>query len=219
MMRMNKRDFYTKYLRMDRFDDRVWDNWFLWRLEQAGGRDHSSEVIEAMPHYYTWQPNLDETITFYWNENGEDKEQTIPMDICVNDLDEQPDLEMLWHCGFYDHPLNGVAKYNGEYVWFDIIYDEDDYADDYDIYKLSEEDIAYEKAIHEKFQRNVGYHCDHEPKVHKEFEGKSKTLFDEFYNWVEKLKKDKPRKDYTKNEKLGTFGYYQFRNYVRPRNC
>ena len=34
-----------------------------------------------------------------------------------------PDLVLLWHCAFYDHPLDGVAVYKGEPVWFSVIDD------------------------------------------------------------------------------------------------
>lgn len=58
-------------------------------------------------------------------------------------------MKMLWHSGFWDHPLSGLGEYQGEKVWFYIdnnedVLKEEDYTDEIrsiiNNYKFNEED-------------------------------------------------------------------------------
>lgn len=134
-------------------------------------------------------------------------------------VEEEPDLEMLWHCGYYDGPLNGMALYNGEFVWFDHDKygdrcDDDDLCPDYgsrtyNVYAISEEDLKTQFAIHERFEKYVGKHSNYGVN-YAPYEGKSREELDKFYKW----KKKQPSKDLTKGKLLGNFSYVQFR---KPR--
>jgi len=114
------------------------------------------------------------------------------------------EIVMLWHQGFYDGPLNGVAEYQGRKVWFQLVdYEEDHWF--YDIYELSDDDIKVLIERHELFQTLVGFHTDHLPGVYAEYQNNETTH--DFYVISDKWEQSVP---YTDNKKLTTLSENQF---------
>lgn len=78
---------------------------------------------------------------------------------------------LLWHNGFYDHPKDGIALYQGRKVWFvenkEWIDDDDGgYLNEMDTYSLFDlpENMMNEMLVaHEEFEQRVGYHTNHNP--------------------------------------------------------
>jgi len=217
---MNKVELYTVYQKHASIDFTIWDEWFRWRLKQIDhprhmGKDdpeyddwHTAwlEQLHLMPAHYDWRPT-DDGIVITWA----DGEETIPFEGVVEDLDKEPDLQMLWHNGYYDGPLSGMAMYNDEHVWFDCI-NETDYGDRiFALYRLDEKTKDEMYRRHRLFQELVGYHCDHDPNVHVEFVGCDKNQ--DYY----KLQKKFPTVDVTAGEKLAEVHWYQFKYWARPR--
>lgn len=75
------------------------------------------------------------------------------------------ELTILYHCGYWDGPLSGVALYQGRKVWFQAIAAEE--SDDRDeprgfgLYSLTDEQIQVQDADHALFQQYVGTHTDY----------------------------------------------------------
>lgn len=152
---------------------------------------------------YDWQSKE-------WIIRKGDKEYRFPQNWPYQNLNEEPDLDMIWHSGYYDGPLSGMALYNGKYVWFDCFSDDWDepYPNMrvYKLYELSEEEIADELYWHSEFEKYVGYHTNYDSS-YAPFGGKNRKDVNKFY------KKHKKRKErnYTSNAVLGEFTDVQFR--------
>lgn len=207
----NKIDLYTIHQQHRQLNMFIWDAWFQWRLKQAGISDFEEtrwkKMLYSMPEIFEWHPELDGTIRVCWDGG----EECIPMEDVVDDMDDQPDLELLWHCNYWDGPLSGMARYNGEMVWFECI-NEEDYGDrQFGLYSLSTEDKAELYRQHELFREMVGHHCDHHPDRYAPFVCRDKEKFEAFYET--KL----PKVDATKGQKLAEVHWFQFKYWGRPR--
>lgn len=168
--------------------------------------------FEHFTYDYDWK-------TKEWIIHYNKTEYRFPENWPYEDVDKEPDLEMLWHSGYYDGPLSGMALYNGKYVWFECdqwgeCIDNDDPCPDYGmrtytLHELSEGDLKDQFEAHERFRKYVGHHTDYGVN-YSPYEGKPSNILDKFYNWM----KRRPQKDFKKNKVLGTFAICQFR---RPR--
>ena len=117
------------------------------------------------------------------------------------DKDEDPEINMRWHCGYYDGPISGIAEYHGEHVWFRVVEWEHDNLFSirrYGLYRLSEKEISEESYWHCLFRRHVGHHCDYGDRYAPYAGGNNPNKF------YHKTKK-RPKRDYTKNECLDVF--------------
>ncbi len=124
---------------------------------------------------------------------------------------EEIDLEMCWHHNYYDHPLSGMALYNGEYVWFEALGEVEEDAP-YGLYHLSDEDLTLVFNQHKDFQECVGYHTDHHPDVFKPFVMGNKEKFEWFYDTHTKWEKlNKPENLIREVE------WHQFKYWGRPQ--
>jgi hypothetical protein len=219
---MNKVELFSIYQKHSRVDHSIWDGWFEWRLKNAGCKRHCNkddpeydnwhkvwlELLHTMPNHYDWYPTNDNMIVVSF---GNDEEETFPLDLVVQDLDKEPELKMLWHSNYWDGPLSGMAKYNGEDVWFECC-NEDDFGDRlFALYRLSEEDHKELFRQHELFQHHVGFHGDHDPNVYQEYKGGNDP--DKYY----KLQKKFLKTNKTDGEKLGEAHWFQFKYWSRPR--
>lgn len=220
---MKKTELFEQYFVQSRLHDHIWDSWFEWKIAQAGikRRDHNEEfdewkdrgqyyeVLHSMPKFFNWRPKADGTVTFYWEGGNE----VVPAEAFISDLDQQPDLEMLWHCSYYDGPLNGIAKYNGETVWFELVdFDEGNWM--YDLYRLSDEQIKKAAEVHEMFRNMVGTDSDHHP----DLPAPTQVATDESCSLFFEQFKTYERPSYTESDKIGTFPYHQFNFYIHPTN-
>ena len=123
-------------------------------------------------------------------------------------------LEVVFHMGYYDGTLNGVAKLDGELIWFEYVGDPFSGEERvFGLYRISEEDMKTLLVRHEQFQECVGYHTDHHPDVYKPFKMKSRKKFDEFYEYSNTRKS----MDLT-HTKIGEAKAHEFKYWLRPRS-
>lgn len=152
----------------------IWERWFDWRCEQAGipskGGSHNEawlEVLQSMPELYGWYPyEEDGTIMrLTWKDENGKHEEVVAMSEFVDDIDEQPDLKMLWHSNYWDGPLSGMCTWEGKPYLFNIYYadEEEDYLDfrRYGLYEMTPEEEAELFHQHHEFEKDVGYHCNY----------------------------------------------------------
>ena len=166
---MKKTDLFKQSLRADHMRSFIFDRWFDWRCRQEGAERTKDggwmDVIGKMPNHFDWNP---------WSEDRSMMEITwdggkelVPLTEFYDDLDEQPDLRMLWHEGYWDGPLDGVAELDGEMVYFTMkganLDEEEDYMDyrRYAVYRMTEEEKVHKLKSHRMFQTHVGRHCDY----------------------------------------------------------
>jgi hypothetical protein len=164
--------------------------------------------MESMPTLFDWHPDTrTDTMHLSWDGGKEE----VPLSEFYDDEKNQPDLEMLWHCNYYDGPLSGVAKYNGEWVWFDCKEDCDNGDRSFSLYSMSEEMKAELIRVHNMFRECVGHHTDHHPDWHSPFACKDRDKFNEFYNTK------RPDIDPKEGTYLADYHWYEFKYYARPR--
>lgn len=132
-------------------------------------------------------------------------------------IDEQ-DVRILWHCGYYDGPLDGILLYQEQVHWFQIFYalrtdeirsrtDKNgttwlDHFVRYLVVELSDEQAKEEAYWHKLFQEEVGTHTDYNEAGHRTIGAlKSQDIWHEFY---EAYKTRKPH-DLSNNRVVGWF--------------
>lgn len=225
-MEITKRKLFQVYHETDYYYMEIYERWNDWRKMHEKGDP---------PYHFEWEPHCCSDVMHFWWRDSDGKKQSedVPLSVFYDDH-EQPDLKMIWHSGFWDGPLSGLAEYNGEKVWFDCVEDVDNQIRRYAVYRLSTEELREVERNHKRFEKMVGYHCNHD-ETHKEYGDVEKwkfcpiwahhlwrkILFDVYYKrsifgkvtWVKKPLK----RDFTENEKLGEFDHYEFKNYCRPR--
>ena len=138
---------------------------------------------------------------------------------------------MLWHCAYYDHPIDGIAEYKGEKVWFCevdnktsqsnnyINYDsdeEDNFPEvQYDIYSVSKETMKDMCESHAIFDRMVGKHTNHDPRRYSPYT-KPFAESREYYIRNDIKKIHRPPVVFPE-QKLGTFLWSDFIWYSAPK--
>ena len=211
---MKKVDLVDQAMTYQTLESHVWDKWLDYKCEQAGITNHDErwhDMLLSIPEVFTIDIRASRGVLIVnYVKDGGTVHEELPLAYFYHDEQDQPDLEMLWHDNYYDIPLSGVAKYNGQYVYFNVFDQAENGNTTFNIYSMSEEEIAYRFKRHRKFQKNVGYHCDHHPDIFKEFEPKTEiSKIQKFYkNWIS------PRK-FELGEKLGTFYWFQFKYWSR----
>lgn len=183
--------------------------------KQAGVKCKDEEwttLLYSMPEMTNWElDEYNQTMTIFWCENGEEQHEGVPLSEFYDD--EQPNLEMLWHCNYYDGPLSGMAKYDGEYVWFKCTY-EDDYGDSvYTLYELDNDAYRELQRQHDIFREMVGHHVDHHPDTWSTHKCEDREIIKKYYDEVGP---NFPEVDATKGKVLGTAHWYEFKYYARP---
>lgn len=85
-------------------------------------------------------------------------------------------IKILWHAGYWDGFLSGIAEYNGENYYFDLKkeYDSKKLRDSvyrtFWVYKLTPEQWAKIKYWHEEFDLHVGTHTNYTYRVDEDGE-------------------------------------------------
>jgi len=76
---------------------------------------------------------------------------------------DRNDVALLNVTNYYDGPLQCTLRWNDERFWFEK--DHCDRGDDWTLllYRLSEDEWAYEDERHAAFREHVGTHCDYDP--------------------------------------------------------
>jgi hypothetical protein len=129
------------------------------------------------------------------------------------------DVRILWHCGYYDGPLDGICLYQGRKCWFEIFQSlrvEDvrkrvdneggsvwlDYYVRYLVVELSDDQITEEDYWHELFRQKIGTHCDYDEKEHRQIGGlKPQEVWAEYFDAAPKINS----RDFSQNHVLGWF--------------
>ena len=180
--------------------------------KQDGGPDvtickdcepHATEVREVVDHIIGRYDNLLDVFTEvheHWDKHYK----------VMFELENYPDTEFLWHSGYYDKPLSGLAVYKGTDVWFQIADEDDEYVW-YSLYRLSPSELGVINKRHKMFQKMVGYNCDHHPNVFKPYCKNNTT--EQFYD----AQKSWETVDYTENEIIATIPHTQVRHLFPPR--
>ena len=130
---------------------------------------------------------------------------------------DENQLRIMWHCGWYDGPLNGVMAYKNKPHWFQIISRDDDtrtYTDEngvewLELYErhllivLSEAQYQEELYWNNLFREKVGTYWDYNENGKRKRDGsfKPREMHSEYYDAV---KNRKPR-DFTNNNIIGWF--------------
>lgn len=152
----------------------------------------------------------------------------IPMNKCVNEsnsayvrkynsfgytdnyiIGKDLNLQMLWHNSFSNKPLNGVALYDDQYVWFEIV---DEYEEPvrYTLYELTNKNKEELIEKHCVFRELVGTNTTHHPTFFDPIITEdTKTGTNNFYQ-----KRSDPF-DSIYGEKLGKVYWFQFRFWAR----
>jgi len=199
---MKKIDFYRLVGTREYINMHVFDYWADWREKQ--GLSYSVSDLD-----FNWEENYQTKMIEVKTPFGTDE---LPVTNFFDEVKQEDEPQMLWHSGYYDGPLSGVARYKGKIVWFGV----EDWGDDsfdrmrtYNLYELSDEEIEYEILVHNRWRNSGMTHTDYcddftDPSV--EPLKKTKGLLDAFYNWFKK----QPKRDYSKHKVLGTFGWCEF---------
>lgn len=212
---MKKVDLFNAWLSREYFDNYVHEKWVDWRFSQKNipkipkqkWLEEYFKVVDATPETFEWSIDTKEQqMIFKWK----DQTEAVPLDYFYHDKDDQPDLTLVWHEGYYDGPLSGVALFNNEYVWFNYV-DEDDTGNrKFAIYTMPDQFREEKFRRHQHFQQAVGYHCDHDPNVYKPFGHKDEKKFREFYDTKY------PELDTSQCEKIGEYYWFQFKQWGLP---
>jgi hypothetical protein len=143
------------------------------------------------------------------NNNSEGKDG-IPEGLEPGTQIPRQEVRLLWHCGYWDGPLNGMCLYQGKRYWFEAIDPFDEEKDEYvfprrmGIYLLSAEELHEQEEIHQHFQQDVGMHTDYDEKGERLIGAvRPKTEWKKFDAWL----KPQPKQpyDYRQHEMLGWF--------------
>ena len=214
---MKKTEFLKQYEIYKQFDEFIYDRWIDHILKQNNITFQSKEyrhVLEGTATCYCLQIDFDEeTITINWGVENDDTTQseTLPLTVFYDDENDQPDLKLLWHRDYYDHPLTGLALYNGEKVWFRAKPADDCIERDiFELLQLTPEQLQQIEQQHSVFQTFVGRHCDHDPNVYQPFSPDPERN-SKFYSM--KL----PQIDLSTCPIITTVEWFQFKQWNRPR--
>ncbi len=238
---MEKTRLFKQSMQADSIRSFIFDRWFDWKCRQEGAergygapQEPWMDIIGKMPNHFDWNPwSEDRTMMEISWDGGK---ELVPLTEFYDDEDEQPDLVMLWHEGYWDGPMSGVATLDGELVYFDMkgCDDPDDEYDEsmdyrrYAVYRMTEEEKAYKLKSHHEFQTHVGYHCDY-GEVYLDYKADEKPrwlpkklwrmwreiLFRKFYWWTAAARKreaEKHLKNLTDEDKIiGIYDECQFK--------
>jgi len=201
---MKKTELFALLHKKNIIDDFIWFTWSEWK-------ERENHKICKLPKFFNWFPDLKTgVIHFYWEGGTED----VPIIEFYSDEEDQPNLEMLWHQDYYDRPLSGVAKYNGNCVWFQIANDSDilekNDCDTFNLHELSNECLENLINMHECFCKYVGNHTNHHPDLYKKFTNSNSKRMNKFY------KTKFPKIDPKKGKIIGQFPWFQFKYWFRP---
>ncbi len=213
-MKWTKSNIHHAMRTYDRLQDHMFDEFYHWWEEERGsfksGTPEWDEFWDGMKTLndnsffdYDWK-------TSEWIIRKGDQEFRFPRNWPCDDLEKEPDLTMLWHSGYWDGPLSGMAMLDDKYVWFDCSADEDmePYYGlrVYKVYELSDKELEEEFFWHEKFETHVGKHTNY-GRNYAPYKGQPKDELDKFYV----PHKQRTKRDYTDNRVLGEFTEVQFK--------
>lgn len=163
--------------------------WYWTKKHQGAGVHYDSIKVVDYPS--------DDFITLRIN-GDKNHELTIPTTY-MHDPDIVEHATMLWYSDYYDGPITGLAEYQGKKVWFNWF--EDAPLTDlriYNFHEMTDEEVEYEEADHQRFRDLIGKHCDYGDK-----EGSvnyTDESFEEYYHSPEKT----IERDYTTNKVVVT---------------
>jgi len=198
---MEKTEFYKLLGGEDTLAMYIFDHWAT-DIREKNGLSYSTEDLDFR-YEYNYR---DKSITVRTQHGDE----TFPADVIYEKVDKNDEAQMLWHSGYYDGPLSGIARYKGKIVWFDCV--DEDYlfrTRQYNLHELSQKQIDDEIYRHNRWRKQGGRHCDYcddfwDPDA-KELKTVS-TILNDFYEWFKK----NPREKVTDGKIVGSLEYCQF---------
>ncbi len=118
-------------------------------------------------------------------------------------------VRLLWDSGWWDGPIDGMAEFEGEPVWFCLAEEAEDertggWFRRFWMVRLTPEQLRREQNRHADFQRYVGTHFDYDAEGKRPAKNvHTKGMSGEFY---EKYgEKDRDPGDLSQNEVVGWF--------------
>lgn len=112
-------------------------------------------------------------------------------------------IRLLWHLGYWDGPLTGIAIHEGREHFFEAENPDEPLSDRrFLLFPLSDEEIVEERYWHSLFQEHVGAHTDYGEDGRRTAGAvRPRSEWDRFY---EPAKERKPR-NYREREPVGFF--------------
>ena len=130
---------------------------------------------------------------------------------------DKSEIQLLWHCNYWDGPITGLLKYQDKKYWFEMcknyqhylgLFNEEieeieefEYFRCYTIHELTSEELIEEEKRHELFRTHVGTHTDYNENGTQTGSVNSDANIQEFND---KYKNIKPQ-IYNKNTVIGWF--------------
>jgi hypothetical protein len=127
------------------------------------------------------------------------------------------EAKLLWHCNYWDGPINGIAEYQNHKYWFqqcdDFLnypemvaqfedFDETlDWFRRYTVHELTPEELTEEVYCHDSFRNYVGTHTDYNENEDRKGVVHDKVNHSKFFD----KSKDRKPLDYTQNKIMGWF--------------
>jgi hypothetical protein len=114
-------------------------------------------------------------------------------------------VRYLWYSDFWDGPMSGMALYNGQPYWFEMVEENEEdhgFYRRFGLFELSPEEIEAETRWHNLFREKVGDHTTFKADG-KVLQGelKSREMWTEFYEAYQK----RPKPDYLNHPVIGWF--------------
>lgn len=195
---IEKEEFYRLLGAKNNIDSYLQWQFRRWHEKEFDNKPPFFNIVEVIGY-----PD-EKTITLRF-DNDKNHQYVMPLSY-MYDKDDTPSITMLWYDNYYDGPLSGMAEFNDNRVWFNCIEMEDNpfQMRRFALYKMSDDELAYEEKWHTLFNKLVGYHCDYgiddndRPKTTQE-------QHDEYFRLADEEDRHEKKKDYTKNECLGIF--------------
>jgi hypothetical protein len=116
------------------------------------------------------------------------------------------DVRYLWFSDFWDGPMSGMALYNGQPYWFEMVEENREYPNGFyrrfGLFEMSPEEIEEETRWHNLFREKVGEHTTYNMEG-KEVNApmKPSEMWKEFYEPYQK----RPKPDYLNHPVIGWF--------------
>lgn len=139
--------------------------------------------------------------------------------IALPELRHPEDVRLLWHNGYWDGVLSGIASYMGRECWFGCP-DPARCHREYVVYPLTDQEIKTERHWHDLFRAHVGSHTDY---TYDESGRRSRPIASvkaraSWHLFYDAAKDRPPRDNFTDREPIGVFSLRKCPHYRRARS-
>ena len=136
----------------------------------------------------------------------------------LRELQHPGEIQMLWHRGYYDGPLDGLAVMGDRRVWFEVLEAERNYRT-YVVFPLTDEELAELERTHALFEEHVGTHTSY----HYDANGRRMRApgvvhpQESHHLFYDRVPSDAPKPDFTDREPIGWFSNTPHNRRARSR--